>query len=269
VPTALWPSRLYVVRHGESAGNVARDRAEASGLPVIDLATRDMDVPLSDLGERQAAALGRWIGELPEDERPNVVYASPYVRASTTARLALEAAGLVIDEDVTFVVDERLREREFGILDRLTRRGITERHPEQAEFRAHLGKFYHRPPGGESWADVILRLRSFIDTISRECTGERILVVSHQVVVLMFRYVLEHLSEGEILGIDREHQLANCSVTSYELEEGDDTGRRHARLALRLFNHVAPIEEAPDAEVTTEPDVPAGVGGAGADAAAT
>ena len=44
-----WPDRLWVVRHGQSAGNVARDRAEAAGLPLIDIATRDMDVPLSAL----------------------------------------------------------------------------------------------------------------------------------------------------------------------------------------------------------------------------
>lgn len=255
MPNALWPSGLFLVRHGESAGNVASDAAHEAGLPVIDIAIRDMDVPLSPRGERQAVALGRWIGELPADERPHVVYASPYVRARTTAEIALDAAGLQVDRDVTFVVDERLREREFGILDRLTRRGIIERHPEQAEFRTHLGKFYHRPPGGESWTDVLLRLRSFVDTISRECAGERILIVSHQVVVLMFRYILEQLSEQEVLAIDAEHQLANCSVTSYELEQGDDGGR-HARLALRLFNHVAPIEDQPGVEVTTEPDVP-------------
>jgi broad specificity phosphatase PhoE len=259
VTDAIWPSRLLIVRHGESAGNVARDKAEAEGLPMIDIADRDMDVPLSMLGERQAMALGRWIGDLPSDEQPTVVYSSPYIRARETAARALEAADLRIDEHVAFVVDERLREREFGILDRLTRRGITERYPEQADFRAHLGKFYHRPPGGESWADVILRLRSFVDTISRECRGERILVVSHQVVVLMFRYILEHLSEQEVLAIDRDHQLANCSVTSYELEEGRSG---HGQMALRLFNHVAPLEEAGE-PVTTEPDVPVGAGGVG------
>jgi broad specificity phosphatase PhoE len=252
VPDAIWPSRLLIVRHGESAGNVARDKAEAEGLPMIDIADRDMDVPLSMLGERQAMALGQWISELPPDEQPTVVYSSPYVRARETASRALEAARLRIDEDLTFVVDERLREREFGILDRLTRKGITEKYPDQAEFRAHLGKFYHRPPGGESWADVILRLRSFVDTISRECRGERILVVTHQVVVLMFRYILEQMSEQQILAIDREHELANCSVTSYELEEGRSG---HGQMALRLFNHVAPLEEAGE-PVTTEPDVP-------------
>jgi broad specificity phosphatase PhoE len=259
VTEAIWPSSLLIVRHGESAGNVARDKAEAEGLPMIDIADRDMDVPLSMLGERQAMALGRWIGELPAGEQPTVVYTSPYVRARETASRALESAGLRVDHDVTLVVDERLREREFGVLDRLTRKGITERYPDQAEFRAHLGKFYHRPPGGESWADVILRLRSFVDTISRECRGERILVVSHQVVVLMFRYILEHLSEQEVLAIDRDHQLANCSVTSYALEEGRGG---HGQMALRLFNHVAPLEEAGE-DVTTEPDVPVGAGGAG------
>ena len=58
--TQKWPDRLWLVRHGESAGNVARDAAEAAGHPVIDIPTRDADVPLSALGERQARALGDW-----------------------------------------------------------------------------------------------------------------------------------------------------------------------------------------------------------------
>lgn len=253
VQDSPWPASLLLVRHGESAGNVARDAAEAAGLPMIDIAARDMDVALSDLGERQARALGRWIGKLGPDERPTVVFTSPYVRACETSRLALGHAGIDL-ADVTFVVDERLREREFGVLDRLTRKGIGERYPEQAEFRAHLGKFYHRPPGGESWADVILRLRSLLETMTRECCGERVMVVSHQVVVLMFRYVLERLSEQEVLDIDREHELANCSVTSYRY---DSDRPPRGGMVLTRFNEVAPLEEA-GAEVTTEPDVPVG-----------
>ena len=68
-----WPQVLWVVRHGESAGNVARDAADAAGLPVIALDVRDVDVPLSALGERKAAALGRWFAALPDDERPDVL----------------------------------------------------------------------------------------------------------------------------------------------------------------------------------------------------
>ena len=54
-----WPKTLWLVRHGQSAGNVARDAAEAASLPLIDIVTRDVDTPLSALGEQQARALGR------------------------------------------------------------------------------------------------------------------------------------------------------------------------------------------------------------------
>jgi broad specificity phosphatase PhoE len=239
-----WPASLWLVRHGESSGNVARDVAEAGGHELIDIATRDMDVPLSELGAHQAGALGRMLRDLPDAERPTCVVASPYVRAEQTARLAL-------GDDADIVLDERLREREFGVLDRLTKAGITRRHPEQAAARAFLGKFWHRPPGGESWADVALRLRSFVDTIGREHGGERVLVVSHQVVILVFRYLLERLREHEVLTIDRAAEIANCSVTVYEHDRAVDL------LALRRFNDVAHLRAAGE-PVTSEPDVPGG-----------
>src|SRR5947207_5506233 len=154
----FWPTRLELVRHGQSAGNLASDLAEASGRDRLELATRDMDVPLSELGEEQARSLGRWLSDVPPEQRPTVVLSSPYLRAQTTATLALGATGW--SEDLCeLVIDERLREREFGILDRLTWAGVTELYPEQAEARRFIGKFYHRPPGGESWCDVVLRLR--------------------------------------------------------------------------------------------------------------
>jgi broad specificity phosphatase PhoE len=246
-----WPDVLWIVRHGQSAGNVARDLAEAAGHAVIELATRDVDIPLSALGERQAAALGRWLGQMAADERPTIVLASPYVRARRTAEIALEAAGIPLD-DITFIRDERLREKEFGIIDGLTKIGIREKHPEQFVAYRQVGKFYYRPPGGESWCDVILRLRNLIDTLTREYRRERVLIVAHQVTVLCFRYLFERLTEEEILAIDRAKNVANCSVTSYEFDP--NLGRR-GKLALKLYNFVAPLEEA-GAEVTTRPDDP-------------
>jgi broad specificity phosphatase PhoE len=251
-----WPDVLWIVRHGESAGNVARDAALAARLPVIDIPHRDVDVPLSPLGERQAIALGRWFGQMPEEERPSVVLTSPYRRARHTADLVRETARLDPDE-TSFVVDERLREKEFGILDRLTKYGIEAQYPEQAEFRRLLGKFYHRPPGGESWCDVILRLRSIVDTITRDYREERVLIVCHSVVVLCLRYLLERMTEEEILAIDRADEVANCSVTAYEFDH--DRGKR-GKLALRFYNFVAPLEEAGE-EITKEPDAKVAVKG--------
>jgi len=245
-----WPQQIWIVRHGQSAGNVARDAAEAAGLPLIDIATRDIDTPLSPLGMQQAEALGHWFGQLPRAEQPNVVLCSSYVRARATAEIAMRAAGIDRD-DLTFIADERLREKEFGILDRLTRLGIVQKYPELHEQRSHVGKFYFRPPGGESWCDVILRLRSVLDTICREYRRERVLIVGHQVIVNCFRYLLERLDERQILDIDRVADVPNCSVTSYEF---DPARGKHGKLVPRLSNFVAPLREA-GAAVTTEPDV--------------
>lgn len=246
-----WPQCIWIVRHGQSAGNVARDAAEAAGHPLIDIAERDIDVPLSALGEQQARALGRWFGQMPRAEQPSVVLSSPYLRARETARLIVEDSGG--QPDAMHLFDERLREKEFGILDRLTRLGIVQKYPELAEQRGHVGKFYFRPPGGESWCDVILRLRSVIEMITREYRGERVLIVAHQVIVSCFRYLLERMDEQRILEIDRAGDVPNCSVTSYEF---DPALGRNGKLVTRLVSFVAPLEQAGTA-VTAEPDAPA------------
>jgi broad specificity phosphatase PhoE len=224
-----WPDVLWVVRHGESAGNVAREEAEAIGSNYVEIPHREVDVPLSLLGERQAAALGRWFGNFAEAEKPTVILTSPYKRALETAKLVLHTAALDPYE-LSFVIDERLREKEFGIFDRLTKT---------------------RPPGGESWCDVILRLRSVIDTLTREHRRERVLIVAHQVVVNCFRYLIERMTEEEILEMDRAQDIANCSVTSYEFDS--EVGKK-GKLALRLYNFVAPLEEAGE-PVTTQKDI--------------
>ena len=244
-----WPQKLWIVRHGESAGNVARDAAHAAGSADIDMGGRDVDVPLSALGQQQSEALGRWFASMPVGERPEVVLMSPYLRARQTAQAVKEAGGLSADFS-GFVIDEWLREKEFGILDRLTRFGIEQRFPEHAAARALLGKFYFRPPAGESWCDVILRLRSVLDTTSLHYGGKRVLIVAHQVVVLCMRYLLETMDETTILAIDAEGDVANCAVTEYafELSEGNI-----GSLVLQKYNFVAPLERE-GAPITSTPD---------------
>jgi len=220
-----WPEKLWLVRHGQSQGNVARDIAHEAGDHEIGIDVRDVDVPLSDLGHRQAEAAGKWFASLPKDERPEVILTSPYIRAKQTADAICEA-GALADGRQKPHVDERLREREFGIFDRLTTAGIRARFPEEAEHRAMLGKFYHRPPGGESWADVILRLRSALNTINLHYADRRVLVVCHQVVVLCFRYILEGLEEAEILKIDKQAEVLNCGICAYEFEPDAMVGTR-------------------------------------------
>lgn len=247
-PSTNWPERLYLVRHGQSQGNVARDMAHEKGLATIGIDMRDVDVPLSDLGHSQAIAAGRWFAALPDDERPEVILASPYIRARQTAKHICEAGGLCGGKSRT-VIDERLREREFGVFDGLTTLGIRERYPEEAAHRNRLGKFYHRPPGGESWADVILRLRSAMNSINLQYSGRRVLIVCHQVVVLCMRYILEELDEAQILEIDKQAEILNCGICAFDFSPDDLA----CAPTLAVWNHAAPLEEE-NAPITSEPD---------------
>lgn len=249
---AKWPNTLWIVRHGQSAGNVARDAAESAGLPLIELSWRDIDVPLSELGEQQSVALGEWFARQPADEQPEVVLCSPYVRAMQTARLVVEHGGL---QACAIRLDERLREKEFGILDRLTKFGIQQKHPELNEQRLHVGKFYFRPPGGESWCDVILRLRSLQEMVTREYAGRRVLVVAHQVIVNCMRYLIEQMDEKTILDIDRQGDVPNCAATIYRSQAPDDLAQS-TPMRLAQANFLAPLREAAT-PVTVAADVPA------------
>ena len=75
---------------------------------------------------------------------------------------------------------------------------------------------------------MILRLRSALDTMSLHYDGCRVLVVAHQVVVLCLRYLLEHMTEEQILAIDRDGDVANCAVTEYRLEAAGPARRTRA-----------------------------------------
>jgi broad specificity phosphatase PhoE len=262
-----WPEQLWVVRHAESVGNAARIAAQEAGEETIAVTVRDPDVPISERGTGQAEALGRWLAREHGDP-PSAILASPYQRTRETAVTIADAAGWPLfgaletgapvkgrpepsqapgqHPPIPVIFDERLREKDPGRLEGLTRAGIIKRYPLEAEAYGLLGKFYYRPPGGESWCDVILRLRSLVDALRAEYAGGRVLIVTHQVVVSCLRYVLEGLDEAGVLDLERPGEIANSSFTSYR-REGD-------RLVLAGFNEVAHLADEGVA-VTAEPPV--------------
>lgn len=208
-------TELLLVRHGESQGNVAATLAHEVGALVIEVPARDADVELSGTGREQSLALGRLLSAFPEGSRA-VVWSSPYLRARQTAELAVNTGGW----QTPVFVDERLRDRELGILDTLTTAGVETRFPEEAERRRWLGKFYYRPPGGESWADVALRLRSLLGDLDRRHPGQRVMLVCHDAVILLIRYILEGLTERELLDIAATSTILNASVSRFVRPDG-------------------------------------------------
>ncbi|WP_255770588.1 histidine phosphatase family protein [Pseudarthrobacter sulfonivorans] len=207
---------LVLVRHGESEGNVAATQASRAGIDVIDVPARDADVLLSPTGQDQARALGKALASIAEERRPDAVVSSPYARAHQTAQIAVEIAGW----PVKVRTDERLRDRELGILDMLTSQGVDRWHPDEAERRRWLGKFYYRPPGGESWADVVLRLRSVLGELNNGDGGHRVMLVCHDALILLIRYILEGMTEAELLDLAASTPVLNASITRYVRPEG-------------------------------------------------
>lgn len=202
-------TELWLVRHGESTANVAAARAQSTGADRIEVAERDADVPLSQNGQLQAEALGGWIAANMGADRPAAVWASSYLRAQQTIAIAMARAGL----ELRVRIDERLRDRELGILDLLTPHGVAALYPAEQARRQRLGRLYYRPPGGESWVDVALRLRSFLRDIDSYDDGKCVLVAAHDAVIMLFLYVCGGLTESELMDFAGSHTVTNASVT--------------------------------------------------------
>lgn len=232
---AKWPTDLVLVRHGQSQRNVAKDKARANGIvhSYVDH-VRDQDTPLTPLGEGQALHVGTYLRDnfIKEDGRFNVILTSPYLRTRQTTDKIITglANGLPF---VKLIQDERLREIEFGIFDGLTREGLEAKYPEEVRRREKEGKYWYRPPGGESRPDVGLRLQSLLVTISREFADKKVLVVTHSVVVMMFRKLLERWTEEQYLDVDKHDDVKNCSITHYKSDRFGEN-----KLKLQTYNTI-------------------------------
>jgi broad specificity phosphatase PhoE len=131
---------------------------------------------------------------------------------------------------IPLVREERIREIEFGILDGITTDGIKWKYPEEFSRRKRVGKYWYRPPGGESRPDVALRVHSFLGALTRDYREKKVLVVCHSVVVLIFRRLLERWGENKYMKTETEDDVRNCSVTIYEYQPAKK------KLILKSFN---------------------------------
>jgi probable phosphoglycerate mutase len=226
-------AELILVRHGQSLANVAFPAADAEGLLETEVSGRDAEVPLTALGEQEAAAVGAWLATLPVGERPQVVITSPYLRARETWRIAAVASGLDLPTPVT---DDRLVDRLMGDLELMTRAAIAQQFPDERARRAEAGEHHYAPPAGESFADVQARLQSFLVDLNRDHAGRRVVVVAHDAVVLMMRAVIERLSWDEIIAVERSAgSVRNASLSRFTAVDG--------RLELAHYNAVGHLRE--------------------------
>jgi broad specificity phosphatase PhoE len=218
----MGPSRILAVRHGESEANAAYRRA--GDTPLV-YERGDDEVTLTALGRRQAGALGQLLGALPEEEAPEVVWCSPYTRALDTWASASE-----VWRTLPVTTDERLRDRERGMLAPYNEAEIGRRHPEElARWRA-AGDYDYRPPGGESVGDVAVRVRAAVGDLGARAEGRRVLIVAHDTVVLALRHVIAEMPDADLAAMDEFAPVLNASVSTWRALDG--------RLELLSFNDI-------------------------------
>lgn len=166
-----FPKRIFILRHGESEGNV--DQRLYSKIP-------DNKLQLTDRGVRQAKDAGIRIKGVIGNESI-ACYVSPFTRSKQTFEAVKEA---FLSSQLTWTEEPRLREQEWGNyqnpddMDRIM------------EQRREIGAFYFRFQTGESGADVFDRVSSFLETLHRDMKKgrckENILLVSHGLTCRIF-----------------------------------------------------------------------------------
>jgi probable phosphoglycerate mutase len=146
--------KLILVRHGESSGN--RDRI---------FAVNPADLPLTQLGYRQAAEVAERIAA---QFRPDVVVASPFLRARETARVIAESLRLPLQ------VEPRLYERDVGVLVGTSYDSLT-----SSPGYDRQSPWKWRPEGGESYEDVMARVAPILDRLAATHVERDVVIVSH------------------------------------------------------------------------------------------
>lgn len=189
------PTRLLLLRHGQTPLSVER-RYSGRGNP-----------QLTEVGLAQAAAAAARLGG-----RGGVaaVVSSPLGRARQTAQAAADALGLPL------TVHEGLTETDFGAWEGLTFREASERDPDL--HRAWLGDTSIRPPEGESFDEVRVRIEEVRADLVREYPGQNVLVVSH---VTPIKTLLQlALDSGPSLLYRLHLDLASLSIAEFYPDGG-------------------------------------------------
>lgn len=216
------PHDLVFVRHGQSEGNLVQRAfkdAEGMEVPQAFMDTHDWRYRLSSEGVEQAKAAGKWLldhcGPIEEyfDER----YVSPYIRTRETA---LHVGGTAC----TWLIDDRLPERDWGVYNSVLPHEREEHFPHSTKIR-ELSSLRWRPDGGEAlMSEVLLRFRDWLDTLHREQADKRVLAVAHGELIWVARYVLERMlpEEWEEADEDKTQRIYNCDILWYSRLNPDD-----------------------------------------------
>lgn len=227
------PALLVIVRHAESARNQAKKGsvyfADESARRVVH-GTPDHLTELTADGHQQALETGVAIRE--RFGTFDYVYTSGYARTEQTAAGILAAYPAAERDLMRIRMNIFIRERDPGFAYDMTEGEAEAAFPWLSEYWRTFGGFMARPPGGESLADVVTRVHTFLNTVAHDRAGQKVLVVTHGGTIRCLRFVLERWDYSQAERWAPGQSPANCGVTVYRATEGGD------RLELEEYNRV-------------------------------
>lgn len=150
----LFDNKFYILRHGST-----EYQKEKQGL----IYPSHGETPLSEKGRKEALEAAKKAKE----EKIEIIYASPFRRTKETAEISGKEVGAKV------VFDNRLCDLHLGVYHGRSKQEFYDRYPHSEE------RFKNSPPQGESWNDLLIRMRSFLEDIDKKYTGKKILIVSH------------------------------------------------------------------------------------------
>jgi broad specificity phosphatase PhoE len=211
------PKNLFLVRHGQSEGNLVRKQFEETGEESFFsdefLGLHESQYELTDLGVQQAQAAGLWLYENKWTVFDRLLVSNNVRAMQTGAYLGLP--------DAKWLIDFNLRERDGGLFNVMKPTRRDAKYQEQQKFY-DTQPFLFRPPQGESIADVCQRIKIVLDTLARECDGKNVLITCHGHVMRAFRIILERMSlqkANEYLTTAADWgRVPNCSIIHYTRE---------------------------------------------------
>jgi 2,3-bisphosphoglycerate-dependent phosphoglycerate mutase len=227
------PALLVIVRHAESARNQAKKGSvyfadDAARRVVRGVADHLME--LTPDGHKQAIETGLAIRE--QFGAFDYVYTSGYARTVQTAEGILRAYPEPERAAMRVRMNLFIRERDPGFTYDMTTEEAESAFPWLEEYWQTFGGFMARPPGGESLADVVARVHTFLDTLFRDRAGQKILVVTHGGTIRCFRFALERWDYDRAQKWPPGEAPANCGVTVYRAAPSGD------RMELDEYNRV-------------------------------
>lgn len=186
-------TRIILLRHGESEANL---KGVGAG---------QTDVPLTELGVRQAELAARYILE---HEKIDVIYSSDLQRAVNTALPVARALGLQIN------TDKRLREIDTGDFVGLTFEERNRRFAKEFErMRSDFSNFEY--PNGEYVPEVYDRVAECICEITAAHSGKTVLIASHNGAMRAADAFIKGYSRMEV---GRSVSFGNTDINIYEFD---------------------------------------------------